>query len=64
MVLSKLKKLRLLSGMTGVEVAKELGISGAYWSYIENGHRNPSKRIREKIKFLFHCTDSIFEKRM
>jgi transcriptional regulator with XRE-family HTH domain len=51
--MTKLKKIRLLLGMTQKEVAKKLGITQAMYCYIENGKRNPSPQLAKKIEKLF-----------
>lgn len=49
----KLKKMRLERNLTHKEVAIELGISRAMYTLIENGDRNPSIKIMQRIVMLF-----------
>lgn len=51
-----LKKLREDSGMTQKEVAKQLETTITYISLIENGNRNPSDKIKEKLAKLYKVT--------
>lgn len=52
-MMSKIKKLRILSGLTQVQMARKLDISQSLYSLIENGKRKPSKEIAEKIEKMF-----------
>lgn len=52
-MVSKIKKLRILSGLTQVQMARKLDISQSLYSLIENGKRKPSKEIAEKIEKMF-----------
>lgn len=51
--MSKIKKIRILLGMTQKEVAENIGITQAMYSYIENGKKKPSKNVAKKIEELF-----------
>jgi putative transcriptional regulator len=51
--MSRIKKIRILLGMTQKEVAEKIGITQAMYSYIENGKKMPSKKTAKKIEELF-----------
>lgn len=46
-------QMRKESGMTTTEVAKELGITQQYFSWVEIGKRRPSPELAQKIANLF-----------
>lgn len=50
-----LKKLRIEKGMTQQEVAKQLDLSDAYYSYIESGERQKKMNIAlaSKLSVVF-----------
>lgn len=54
--MKNLKKLREDNGLTQKEVAKELDTTITYISLIENGNRNPSDKIKEKLAKLYKVT--------
>lgn len=63
---SKIKELREKHGFTVRQVAKQAGISPAYWSQVENGKRNIPKPVtldkmahglREDREILYHLAD-------
>ena len=45
----ELVKNRIMSGFSQRSLAREIGISGAYLSQIENGDRNPGPGVAKKI---------------
>lgn len=45
----QLKRARLRSGLTQLEIASEVGISRNYYSEIENGKRKPSMDVLERL---------------
>lgn len=49
----KLKRLRKNKNLTQKEVAKLIGISRPMYTSIENGTRNPSLEVMQKIVKLF-----------
>lgn len=51
-----LKKLREENKLTQKQVADFLGITIQYLSYLENGVRNPSDKLKEKMSSLYRCT--------
>lgn len=53
MIRSKLLKLRLDHGLTQGDIAKELGMTRAGYSYIERGKRNISYSMAFKIAKVF-----------
>lgn len=50
---NKIKKVRIMFGMTQKDVAEKIGITQAMYSYIENGKRKPSKKVAKKIEEVF-----------
>lgn len=48
----KFKQNRLALNLTQAELAQELGISNVYISQIENGHKEPSRRIIKSFELL------------
>jgi DNA-binding XRE family transcriptional regulator len=55
-----LKKSRILTDMTQVEMAKEIGISIALYREIENNDYIPKWQVRQKIANYFHVDQSYF----
>lgn len=53
---SKLKKLRLQSGLTQQQLATQLGITKSVVSYYELQERYPSPEILIKIASIFHVS--------
>lgn len=51
-----LKQLREKSGLTQKKVAEQAGISKNYLSMLENGTRNPSDKLKEKLSELYKCS--------
>ncbi|MGG3919940.1 helix-turn-helix transcriptional regulator [Parageobacillus thermoglucosidasius] len=51
--MNKIKKVRILLGMTQKDVAKQIGVTQAMYSMIENGKRKPSKKTAARIEELF-----------
>lgn len=48
--MEKMKKIReLLSDRNGSEVARRIGITPTYLSYIRNGQRTPSSELQTKL---------------
>lgn len=58
---NKLKEIRKSLNMTGVELAKKVGVSHSLIYMIEGGYRNPSMKLAKKIaKTLGKSLDEIF----
>jgi len=58
---NKLKEIRKSLNMTGVELAKKVGVSHSLIYMIEGGYRNPSMKLAKKIaKALGKSLDEIF----
>ncbi len=57
-----LKRLRLIKGVSQEKVALETGIGRRYMSDIENGRRNVSLEIVEKLAAFFEMKTSEFIK--
>ena len=57
-----LKRLRLKKGVSQEKLALETGIGRRYMSDIENGHRNVSLEIVEKLAAFFEMKTSEFIK--
>ncbi|MGG3210962.1 helix-turn-helix transcriptional regulator [Geobacillus stearothermophilus] len=51
--MNKIKKIRILMGMTQKDVAEKIGVTQAMYSMIENGKRKPGKKTAAKIEELF-----------
>ena len=51
-----LKTLREDNGLTQKQVAKKLDTTITYISLIENGSRNPSDKMKEKMAKLYGCS--------
>lgn len=51
-----LKTLREDNGLTQKQVAKKLDTTITYISLIENGGRNPSDKMKEKMAKLYGCS--------
>lgn len=50
-----LQDLRIDSGFTQEQAAKILVITKEYLSMLENGSRNPSDALKEKMSKLYNC---------
>jgi len=58
---NKLKEIRKSLNITGIELAKKVGVSHSLIYMIEGGYRNPSMKIAKKIaKVLGKSLDEIF----
>ncbi len=51
-----LKERREKNGLTQKEVAEQVGISKNYLSMLENGTRNPSDKLKEKLAEIYKCS--------
>ena len=51
-----LKELRLKQQLTQQEVAKHTDTTITYISLLENGHKNPSDKMKEKLAKLYKCS--------
>lgn len=51
-----LQKLRKNKDLTQEQAAKVLMITKEYLSMLENGDRNPSDSLKEKMAKLYNCT--------
>ena len=59
----KLKKLRLIYGLSQKQVAEKLGMSPSIVSAYETGERTPSLDILLAISYLYNCkTDYLLRK--
>lgn len=52
----RLKKAREKSGMSQAEIARELGVTQAAYSYIENCEKNPSLPIAKRLAVILHTS--------
>lgn len=50
-----LQELRIKNGYTQNEVAKKTDTTTTYISLLENGHKNPSDKMKEKLANLYNC---------
>lgn len=50
-----LQELRIKNGYTQNEVAKKTETTTTYISLLENGHKNPSDKMKEKLAKLYKC---------
>ena len=50
-----LKELRQNEDLTQQQVANKLSITTGYLSMLENGNRNPSDKLKEKMAKLYEC---------
>lgn len=50
-----LKELRLRQKLTQQNVAKLTETTTTYISLLENGHKNPSDKLKEKLAELYKC---------
>lgn len=50
-----LQDLRKEKGLTQEQVSKVLSITKEYLSMLENGDRNPSDTLKEKMAKLYNC---------
>lgn len=50
-----LKEFRKEKGLTQEQASKVLSITKEYLSMLENGDRNPSDRLKEKMAKLYNC---------
>ena len=55
MIKKTLQDLRVDSGFTQEQAAKILVITKEYLSMLENGSRNPSDALKEKMSKLYNC---------
>lgn len=53
-----LKELRQNKELTQEQVASRLSITIEYLSMLENGNRNPSDKLKEKMAKLYNCNIS------
>lgn len=53
---SRLKELRLQSGLTQQQLAKQIGITKSVISYYELLERSPSPEILIKLSYTFHVS--------
>lgn len=51
-----LKELRLKQKLTQKEVANYTKTTITYISLLENGHKNPSDKMKEKLAILYKCS--------
>lgn len=51
-----LKELRIKNGYTQEQVAKSTDTTVTYISLLENGHKNPSDKMKEKLADLYKCS--------
>ncbi len=51
-----LKKLREKRGLTQKQVAELLNVNKNYISMLENGTRNPSDKMKEKLSVVYKCS--------
>lgn len=51
-----LKERREKNGLTQKQVAEQLKINKNYLSMLENGTRNPSDKMKEKLSNLYKCS--------
>ena len=53
---TKLKELRINSGLTQKQLAERLGVTKSVISFYEQRERTPSPDILIKLATIFHCT--------
>lgn len=59
--LNKVKDKRIEKNLTQLELANLVGVTPKYIGFIENGERNPSLQVAQKIAFaLGYSIDDIF----
>ena len=51
-----LKQLREKNELTQKEVSEKLGVNKNYISMIENGSRNPSDKMKNKLAKIYKCS--------
>ena len=51
-----LKELRIKNGYTQEQVANSTDTTVTYISLLENGHKNPSDKMKEKLANLYKCS--------
>lgn len=51
-----LKERREKNGLTQKQVAEQLGVNKNYISMLENGTRNPSDKMKEKLSNIYSCS--------
>lgn len=51
-----LKELRIKNGYTQEQVANSTDTTVTYISLLENGHKNPSDKMKEKLADLYKCS--------
>lgn len=60
-ILNKVKEKRLEKNLTQLELANLVGVTPKYIGFIENGERNPSLQVAQKIaSALGYGIDDIF----
>lgn len=59
--MNKYKYLRITKGMTQEDCSKALGLSQTFISQLENGVRNPSHKLIEKMAILYEVKVSDIE---
>lgn len=63
MLKDNIKKARLNTGLTQIEVANKLGVAQAQYARWENGGRNPRKETVEKLAEIFGTSFEILKGR-
>lgn len=63
MLKDNIKKARLNTGLTQIEVANKLGVAQAQYARWENGGRNPRKGTVEKLAEIFGTSAEILKGR-
>lgn len=61
MLKDNIKKARLNTGLTQIEVANKLGVAQAQYARWENGGRNPRKGTVEKLAEIFGTSAEILK---
>jgi transcriptional regulator with XRE-family HTH domain len=56
---NNLKTIRLNNNLTRKEAAALVGVSEAFWGYLERGERNPGFDVIEKIAKVFNISPHI-----
>ncbi len=56
---NNLKTIRLDNNLTRKEAAALVGVSEAFWGYLERGERNPGFEVIEKISNVFNISPQI-----
>lgn len=60
---TKIKKARELKGLSIVDAAKILEITDVHLSFLENGHRNPSDKLIDKMAKKYEQPTHFFIKK-